>query len=118
DLAHGLRESQLLLFLENLPTTAKSAVLSEKLANLYEAAGKPSSAIESWQNALKLNPSPQQKIRLRLTLGEKLTAQNRNLEAMKNYRALVAEAPDYPGRNAIDDKLKALEQKIAAAKKP
>ena len=118
DLAHGLRESQLLSFLANLPTTAQSAVLNEKLAALYDASGKPSSAIESWQNALKLKSSPQQKIRLRLTLGEKLTAQNRNAEALENYRALLAEAPDYPGRKDIDDKLKSLEQKTSALKKP
>ena len=118
DIAHGLRERQLLSFLSNLPITPHSAVLTEKLANLYSAAGKPSSAIESWQNALKANPSPQQRLRIRLTLGEKLAAQNRITEAMENYRALIAEAPDYPGRNSVDEKLKALEQKLAAAPKP
>ena len=118
DLARGLREPQLIQFIQTIPATAQSAVLTEKLAALYAAAGKPSSAIESWQTALKLNPSPQQKIRLRLTLGEKLTAQNRLDEAAANYRALIAEAPDYPGRNAIDEKLKALEPKPATAPKP
>ena len=118
DLARGLRPSQLLDFLANqVPITGQSAVLTEKLATLYEAAGKPSSAIESWQNALKLNPSPQQKIRLRLALGEKLAAQDRLDEAAENYRALIAEAPDYPGRSSVDEKLKALEKKISAAKK-
>ena len=118
DLARGLREPQLIQFIQTIPATAQSAVLTEKLAALYAAAGKPSSAIESWQTALKLNPSPQQKIRLRLTLSEKLTAQNRLDEAAANYRALIAEAPDYPGRNAIDEKLKALEPKPATAPKP
>ena len=118
DLARGVRELQLLSFLANLPITPNSAVLNEKLANLYDASGKPSSAIETWQNALKLNPSPQQKIRIRLTLGEKLTAQNRDAEAAENYRALIAEAPDYPGRSLIDDKLRSLEQKITTLKKP
>ncbi len=118
DLAHGLRPAQLFSFLENLPLTTQTAVLSEKLANLYDASGKPSSAIDAWQNALKLNPSPQQEIRIRLTLGEKLVAQERNAEALDDYRALIAEAPDYPGRSGIDDKLKVLEQKAADAKKP
>ena len=118
DLARGLRPAQLLDFLANqVPLTPRSAVLTEKLANLYEAAGKPSSAIESWQNALMLNPSPQQKIRLRLTLGEKLAAQDRLDEAAENYRALLSEAPDYPGRSLVDEKLKALEQKISTVKK-
>jgi uncharacterized protein (TIGR03790 family) len=118
DLARGIRGPQLAPFLEGLPLTAQSAVLTEKLAALYAAAGKPASALAAWQTALKLNPTPQQKIRIRLALGEKLAAENRLDEAAANYRALIAEAPDYPGRNAIDEKLKALEQKIAAAPKP
>jgi uncharacterized protein (TIGR03790 family) len=116
DLTHGVRTLQLLPFIENLPITADSAVLNEKLADLYDACGKPSSAIAAWQNAIQLNPSPQQKIRLRLTLGEKLMAQDRNAEALEDYRALIAEAPDYPGRKTIDEKLQTLEHKIAAEK--
>ena len=118
DLAHGLRQPQLMSFLANLPTTAQSAVLNEKLANLYEDSGKPGSAIAAWQAALQLNPTPQQRLRLRLTLGEKLTVQGRLDEALDDYRALIAEAPDYPGRHAIDEKLRSLEIKVGAAKKP
>ena len=54
-------------FLENLPAAATSAVLTEKLATLYNDLGKPDSAIISWQNALKLNPSHEQRIRIRRT---------------------------------------------------
>ena len=117
DLAHGLRAPPLAAYLASLPSTAQSAVLNEKLANLYEASGKPSSAIAAWQTALQLHPTPQQRLRLRLTLGEKLAAQGRVAEALENYRALIAEAPDYPGRKDIDEKLQALENKIAAEKK-
>ncbi len=117
DLAHGLRAPQLLNFLANqVPLTGQSAVLSEKLAELYAAAGKPSSAIRAWQAALKLNPTPQQRLRLRLTLGEKLTAESRPAEALENYRALLAEAPDYPGKNIVEEKIKALEPKEALIK--
>jgi uncharacterized protein (TIGR03790 family) len=117
DLARGLREFQLIPFLENLPLTARSAVLTEKLASLYDAAGKPSSAIAAWQNALKLNPSPQQRIRLRLTLGEKLAAQDSDAEAVKNYQALLAEAPDYPGKNDIEEIIQSLRQTLDAKNK-
>ena len=114
DLAHGLRPPQLLDFLANqVPLTPRSAVLMEKLANLYEASGKPSSAIESWQNALKLNSSAPQKIRLRLTLGEKLMAQDRLAEARNNYLALLTEAPNYAGKGLVEEKIQALEQKLA-----
>jgi len=114
DLAHGLRTPPLAAYLASLPVTAHSAVLNEKLGNLYQDCGKPSSAIAAWQTALQLNPTPQQRLRLRLTLGEKLAAQHRTAEALADYRALIAEMPDYPGRNAIDDQLKALEQSPAA----
>ena len=116
DLVRGLRAPILAKFLEEQPLTAKSAVLTEKLGHLYAELGKPSSAIDAWQAALKLNPSPQQRIRLRLALGEKLTAQGREVEAVENYQALIAEAPDYPGRDFVDEKLNAFEHKPAAEK--
>jgi tetratricopeptide (TPR) repeat protein len=117
DLAHGVRGPVLTRFLENIPTTATSAVLTEKLAELYDQLGKPESAINAWQHALTLNPSPQQRIRIRRVLEEKLLAQNRITDALENDRQFIAEAPDYPGRPAIEEKLKSL-QSAAENKKP
>ena len=109
DLVRGVREPQLARFVEELPATAKSAVLTEKLANLYETLGKPSSAIGAWQAALKLNPSPMQRVRLRLTLADKLIALGRTAEAVDDYKKLLAEAPSWPGKTGIEEKLKTLE---------
>jgi uncharacterized protein (TIGR03790 family) len=117
-LVHGARSMEISGLLENLDATTNSAVLTEKLADLYAAQGKPSSAIAAYQNALKLNPSPQQKIRLRLTLGQKLQEENRNPEAVDDYKFLVDEAPDYPGKNLIEQKLMALEQSFVATNPP
>jgi tetratricopeptide (TPR) repeat protein len=118
DLVHGAREPQLEKFLEDLPATATSAVLTEKLASLYDSLGKPSSAIVAWQNALKLNPSPQQRVRLRSILAEKLLAQGREADVMENWRQFIAEAPDYPGKSAVEEKLKSLEEKSAGTNRP
>ena len=118
DLVHGAREPQLEKFLEDLPATATSAVLTEKLASLYDSLGKPSSAIVAWQNALKLNPSPQQRVRLRSILAEKLLAQGREADVMENWRQFIAEAPDYPGKSAVEEKLKSLEDKSAGTNRP
>jgi uncharacterized protein (TIGR03790 family) len=117
-LAHGARMAQVSSLIENLDLTTNSAVLTEKLADLYDAQGKPSSAILTFQSALKLNPSPEQRIRLRLALGEKLLAQNRTDEAVENYKNLLAESPDYPGRNSISEKLAALAQKNSGTNAP
>ena len=115
---HGLRKPLLAKYLEEQTATAHSAILTEKLADLYDELGKPESAIRNWQQALTLNPSPQQRLRLRLTLGEKLIAENRLADAAENYRTLLTEAPDYPGKNHLTDQLKQLEQKLAGTPKP
>ncbi|HTX22770.1 MAG TPA: TIGR03790 family protein [Candidatus Aquilonibacter sp.] len=100
--------------LENLNATTNSAVLTEKLADLYEAEGKPDSAILTWQQALERNPSPEQRIRLRLTLGKDLQAQDRDAEAIDDYKKLIDEAPDYPGKYSIEQKIAALEQMLVS----
>ncbi|MGH7975211.1 MAG: TIGR03790 family protein, partial [Limisphaerales bacterium] len=110
-LARGVPPDELSGLLETLNVTTRSAVLTEKLADLCEAEGKPTSAIENYQRALTLNPSPEQRIQIRLTLGEKLLAQGRNADAIADYKKLLAESPDYPGKDSIEDKLNALEQK-------
>jgi uncharacterized protein (TIGR03790 family) len=107
-LAQGTRSIAISSLLENLDVATNSAVLTEKLADLYVMQGKPSSAILTYQNALKLNPSPEQRIRIRLALGEKLQAQGREAEAADDYQKLLAEAPDYPGKDFILNKLAAL----------
>ncbi len=116
NLIHGARLEQVANFIENLTLTRESAVLTEKLADLYERQGKPASAIDTWERALKLNPSPQQRIRLRLVLAQKLLAAHRETEAADNWRQFIAEAPDYPGIENIRKALKDLEQKIARNK--
>lgn len=84
--------------LEQLPLAKESSVLTEKLGDLYAAQGKPSSAVHEWQQALKLKCSPQQKIRLQLTLGEKLAALNREPEAYAAYQELLVDHPEYPDK--------------------
>src|SRR5262249_13360304 len=84
--------------LEQLDLTKNSAVLSEKLGDLYSAQGKPSSAVHEWRQALNLKCSPQQKVRLWLTLGEKLAAKGQEPEAYGAYQELLAEHPEYPDK--------------------
>ena len=116
DLVRGVRAPVLSTFLEGTPETARSAVLTEKLAQLYDLQGKPASAIAAWQRALTLDPSPHQRIRLHLVLAEKLLAADRLTEAADNWRQLITDSPDYPGQPDVREKLKQLAQKIAAAK--
>jgi len=113
DRARGMREPQLERFLENLPATAKSAVLTEKLAEIYDSLGKPSSAIAAWQAALNLKPSPQQRIRIRRTLEPKLLAEGRQAEAIEDDKQLLVEAPEYAGKPQIEAELRSLTENDA-----
>lgn len=99
-------------FLEQLELAQRSAVLSEKLGDLDAALGKPASAVHSYAQALGLRPSPQQRIRLRLALGEKLPALDREPEAYENYQKLLQEDPDYPDKTAIYRHLLPLARKL------
>jgi tetratricopeptide (TPR) repeat protein len=104
----GLGLAELAAVLESTPLTKESAVLSEKLADLYAAQGKPASTILMYERALKLDSTPQQRIRLRLELGTRLIAAGRKEDAQKNYEQLLTEMPDYADAAAIRQKIAAL----------
>jgi uncharacterized protein (TIGR03790 family) len=118
DLVRGVRVAQMANFVENLSVTTNSAVLSEKLADLCEQEGKPSSAIDTYELAVARYPSPEQRIRLRLTLSDKLVAAGRESDAIENYKQLLKESPDYPGRPSVEAKMAALEQQRSGANAP
>ena len=111
ELAHGVPPATVAAFLENLGQAKHSAMLSEKLADLFEDLGKPASSIAATQNALQYATSPGQRLRLRLTLASRLRAAGRIGDLIDDYRQLLAEQPDYPDRAAIEEKLKNLEVK-------
>jgi len=110
--ASGRPVAALINLMERIPSLTNSAVLMEKLGDLYAAQGKPASAIYADQQALSREPSPQQRVRLRLSLGERMLAHDQALEAYQNYQTLLMERPDYPDRLAIYRKLLALAQQL------
>jgi len=105
NLAKGLPKYQAVTYLEEIPATRQSAVLSEKLADLYSELGKPSSALRSWQAALGLDPTPQQRVRLQFKLGEKLVEAAREEEALAVYQQFISENPGHPEVVRICQKL-------------
>lgn len=112
NLANGKNPAQLVTLLEQLPLRKDSSVLSEKLGDLYAEQGKPSSAVHAYEDALKLDPSPQQQIRITLELGEKLRALNNEEEAYDFYQALLKDCPDYPKKHEIVRRLLPLARKM------
>ena len=107
----GMGAAELAAILEDTPMTKESAVLTEKLAELYIAQGKPASAIGAYERALTLDATRQQRVRLRLTLGEKYVNAKNNDLASKNYEKLLEEYPDYTDAMGIRKKISALTPK-------
>jgi uncharacterized protein (TIGR03790 family) len=92
--------------------TRQSAVLTEKLADLYWAKKKLSDALDYYEAALKRQPSPQQKARILLLLAQRRTLYGPDQKAAAAYREFLKEFPDYPEKLSIYQKLLPLAQKI------
>jgi uncharacterized protein (TIGR03790 family) len=112
NLASGYERDEALQYLEELPLTKTSAVLTEKVGDIYWSKKKLSDALEFYERALKLGPSPQQKIRLTLNLAHRRTYFGDNQSAYKLYEQFVNEFPQYPDLLSIYKKLHALAQKL------
>ena len=110
--AAGKPLAECVAVLEQFDATKESSILTEKLGDLYGAQGKPTSAVHAYQQALRLDPSPQQRLKLLLALGERLVTLDRDTEAYADYQQLLKEFPQYPDRLAIYKKLLPLAKKL------
>lgn len=106
---------QLADYLQSLEMTRTNAILQEKLGDLHAAVGKPQSTVHAWRRALELDPSPMQRLRLRLALAGQLSAQGRDAEALDNGLALRREFPGRPGRLELCQELLPLARKLERA---
>jgi uncharacterized protein (TIGR03790 family) len=111
-LVHGAPPVEAIAYLENAPITHESAVLTEKLAELYSQAGRAEDSVKALQQVLKLGPTPQQRIRVTLVLGARLVALGRNQEAYDLYRQFLGQSPDYPDQINIYRHLRELALKL------
>jgi len=112
NLANRKSPAELVALLEQLPLRKQSSILSEKLGDLYAEQGKPASSVHAYEETLNLKPSPQQRIRVTLELGEKLRTLSKEEEAYDYYVAVLKESPDFPGKRDIVQKLLPLARKM------
>lgn len=92
--------------------TRQSAVLTEKLADLYWAQKKISDALDYYEAALKRHASPRQTARLLLLLAQRRTLAGPEEKAIEHYRQFLKQFPDYPEQLALYQKLLPLAQKV------
>ena len=111
--ATGLGVDELIKYIEDVPAVAtNSAVLQEKLGSLLQSKQNLAAACEAYGRAVKLKPSPQQKIRLLLTIGELQTQLGNEKDALAAYKQLAADAPDYSGLASVYRELVRLAWKL------
>ena len=111
NLATGAPPQAMIDYLKALPLTKESAVLAEKLADL-QILSNPGAAIRSYQAALKLKPSPNEKLQLQFTLMQALARAGREAEALKIYDDFFAANPRYPDLIAFYQEALALAKKV------
>lgn len=112
NLAQRYPVAECINYLEQIPETKQSAVLEEKLGDLYQMQGKPASSIHAYKMALGAQPSRVQQTRLYLVLADKLTAAGEEKEAMELYEEFLKKTPTYAEPLAIYKKLFALAEKL------
>jgi tetratricopeptide (TPR) repeat protein len=103
---------EMIKYLRDIPTTKESAVLTEKLGDIYRQQKRLAIAAETYDTAVNLKPSPQQKIRLLLAIGELQTLLAREDVAYDAYRQIISDAPDYPNLAQIYQRLIPLAQRL------
>ena len=112
NLAAGKSASEMGRYLEQISVTRHSALLKEKLADLYWSTRQFSDAFDTYDEALKLDPTPQQKIRLILSLAQKRYAVGSDRAAADLYQRLIKDFPNYPDLLTVYQKLLPLVQKL------
>ncbi len=105
NLASGYPASEMIGYLEQEATTQQSAVLKEKLADIYYDRGKLGDAIRTYEGALKQEPSTQQRVRITLNLAGLLTLYTREQQALDLYQQFLKDFPDYPDQLTVYQKM-------------
>lgn len=99
-------------FLQNEPFTDQSAVLMEKLGNLFQSEGQTNVAIRAWERALKLNPSPEQAIRLTINIAARSESIGEDKTALKTYESFLKDNPNYPDALGLYERMEPLARRL------
>ncbi|HSH93783.1 MAG TPA: TIGR03790 family protein, partial [Roseimicrobium sp.] len=97
----GIGRQDAVRFLREQPETARSAVLLEKKGDLLVELENRADAIDAYAAALERSPSPQQRIRILISLMKQQTAMGKNRDAvMSSLDLLACSGVDHPDRAA------------------
>src|SRR6266481_2739126 len=101
----GCPVSDVIGYLELQPVTKTSAVLQEKLGDIFYSRGKLADAIDAYDKALKLEMTPQQRIRVMLGQAELLALYTKRQQALDKYQEFLKEFTNYPALLSLYQKM-------------
>jgi uncharacterized protein (TIGR03790 family) len=104
-LAQKAELDEILQFYKTNPATEESAVLQEKLGDLYKSKGKLIDAMTPYSRALKLTMTPLHKLRLSLKAAAIFSTMGRAEQAYSIYQEVLREYPAYPDKKDIYERL-------------
>jgi len=116
-LNHGVSPYKLIDYLRATGATAHSAVLTEKLGDLYLMQGLTNLAVSSWKHAMELGATPLQTVRLTFNIADQLAASNREGRALDTLDDFMTKNPHYPDALAVYQKMDALAKKLRESEK-
>ena len=108
----GVKPAEVVQYLLRPDVPQDSAVLAEKLAELYQMQGQDELSIVALRRALQLGPTPQQNVRLTLNLSDRLVAAGHEAEALALYDEFLRKNLDYPDPLALYTKMETLASKL------
>ena len=90
----------------------KSALLQEKLGDVYKAKGKLSDALDPYAKALEGTLAPLRRLRLVLKIGPLFSSMGRAEQAYTLYQGILRDYPQYPDKKELYEKLAAVASRL------
>ena len=87
-------------------------MLQEKLGDIFYSRGKLADAIDAYDKALKLEMTPQQRIRVMLAQAELLALYTKRQQALDMYQEFLKEFTNYPALLSLYQKMLPLAQDL------
>jgi len=111
-LSRGAPLGEIVEQLQQVPLTPQSPVLAEKLGDLLRLQGNLIIAMKSYEKALTLHPSGQQKVRLFLALAGLQAASGLDRSAIRTLQQFLVACPDYGNLLDVQERLHGLAVKV------
>ncbi len=115
NLISGTSPAEAITYLEGQSESRRSAVLTQKLGDLFVLTQNLSAAAEAYRNALRLKPSPEERIHLQLGEAMMLTTLRKPAEALVYYEQFFSENPDFPDLASFYERALAVAKQAADA---